>query len=135
LFGCLAAATLTVLLACRPAPRAKGDPGDAGRAGNGGRDGTSGSGGAMGGFGGNSGGGTRQGGTLAFGGKVAECEANRFGGASNVTFAGTTWTADFSHGEMVRNGYDETMTISPRNSQHFFQGWDPYSTASTALLP
>jgi endo-1,4-beta-xylanase len=66
---------------------------------------------------------------------LADTESNPFAGASNVTFAGTKWTADFSHGEIVRNGYDETMTISPCNLQYFFQGRDPYSTASTALLP
>jgi endo-1,4-beta-xylanase len=66
---------------------------------------------------------------------LADTESNPFAGASNVTFSGTKWTADISHGEIVRNGYDETLTIDPCNMQYFFQGRDPYSTASTALLP
>ena len=66
---------------------------------------------------------------------LADTEANPFAGASNVTFAGTKWTADISHGEILRAGYEETLTINPCNLQYFFQGRDPYSTASTALLP
>jgi hypothetical protein len=33
--------------------------------------------------------------------------------ASNVTFSGTAWIQDFSSGEMIRSGYDQTLTISP----------------------
>ena len=66
---------------------------------------------------------------------LADTEANPFAGASNVTFSGTKWTADISHGEIIRDGYDETLTIDPCNMQYFFQGRDQYSTASTALLP
>lgn len=44
----------------------------------------------------------------------------------NVTFeAGVTpWTIDFSHGEMIRDGYDETLTIDPKNMQFLYQGLD-----------
>lgn len=44
----------------------------------------------------------------------------------NVTFeAGVTpWTKDFSHGEMIRDGYDETLTIDPKNMQFLYQGLD-----------
>ncbi len=66
---------------------------------------------------------------------LADSEASPFAGASNVTFTGTKWTADISSGEIVRDGYDETMTVSPCNLRYFFQGRDPYSTATTALLP
>ena len=49
-----------------------------------------------------------------------------FLGAPNVTFqAGVrAWTADFSHGEMIRDGYDETLTIDPNNMQYLYQGMD-----------
>jgi endo-1,4-beta-xylanase len=66
---------------------------------------------------------------------LADTEAAPFAGASNVTFSGTKWTADISHGEIVRDGYDETLTINPCGMQYFFQGRDQYSTASAALLP
>jgi endo-1,4-beta-xylanase len=67
---------------------------------------------------------------------LADTEASPFAGASNVTFStANKWTADISHGELIRDGYDETMTINPCNMQYFFQGRDQYSTASVALLP
>ena len=48
-----------------------------------------------------------------------------FAGASNVTFTGTPWTIDISHGEMIRAGYDETLAIDPCNMRFLFQGADP----------
>jgi endo-1,4-beta-xylanase len=48
-----------------------------------------------------------------------------FAGPSNVTFSGTAWTIDISHGEMVRGGYDETLAIDPCNMRYLFQGADP----------
>jgi endo-1,4-beta-xylanase len=66
---------------------------------------------------------------------LADTESNPFAGASNVTFSGTKWTADISHGEIVRDGYDETMTVNPCNLQYFFQGRNQYATVSATLLP
>lgn len=50
--------------------------------------------------------------------------AQPFAGLNNVAFdAGVTpWTADISHGEMIRVGYDETLTIDPANLQFLYQG-------------
>jgi hypothetical protein len=49
-----------------------------------------------------------------------------FMGSANVKAAdGTTlWSADISHGEMLRMGYDETMTIDPKNLHFLYQGMD-----------
>lgn len=48
-----------------------------------------------------------------------------FAGTRNVSFEGTQWTNDISHGEMVRAGYDETLEIEPCNMRYAFQGADP----------
>lgn len=52
-----------------------------------------------------------------------------FAGPSNVTFDGTAWTNDISHGELVRTNHDETLTIDACNLEFMFQGFDP--TAAT----
>ena len=52
-----------------------------------------------------------------------------FAGARNVSFEGTAWTDDISHGEAIRAGYDETLTIEPCGLRYVFQGADP--TANT----
>jgi endo-1,4-beta-xylanase len=66
---------------------------------------------------------------------LAASQANPFIAASNVTFSGTAWTQDFSSGEMIRSGYDQTLTISPCNIQYLYQGHDPSANQSYNLLP
>jgi endo-1,4-beta-xylanase len=49
-----------------------------------------------------------------------------FAGANNVTFAsGNAWTRDVSHGELLREGYDQTPTISLGCLRFLYQGVDP----------
>jgi endo-1,4-beta-xylanase len=48
-----------------------------------------------------------------------------FASTANVTFTGTPWTSDISHGEMIRSGYDETLTIDTCHLQYLYQGSDP----------
>jgi hypothetical protein len=62
---------------------------------------------------------------------LADTWASPFAGQSNVTFAAgvTPWTEDVSHGEMLRDGYDETLTIDARKLQYLFQGIDPKKTS------
>ena len=51
---------------------------------------------------------------------------NPFAGANNVTFeGGTAWTRDVSHGELLRDNYDQTPTISLECLRFLYQGVDP----------
>jgi hypothetical protein len=66
---------------------------------------------------------------------LADTRENPFAGARNVTFAGTDWTDDFSHGELIRSGVDQTLTVSPCNLRFLYQGMDPASNQPYNLLP
>jgi hypothetical protein len=66
---------------------------------------------------------------------LAGTQTAPFAGANNVTFDGTAWTQDISHGEMIRNGTDQTLTIDPCNLRYLYQGKDPNATDSYSLLP
>lgn len=59
--------------------------------------------------------------------------AQPFLGSRNVVAAdgGTVWSAGVSHGEFVRDGNDETMTLDPENLQFLYQGLPVGATASS----
>jgi hypothetical protein len=44
---------------------------------------------------------------------LADTEATLFARANNVSFDGTAWTQNISHGQMTRNGIDQTLTHRP----------------------
>ena len=57
--------------------------------------------------------------------ELAASEANPWAGAANVVFEGTPWTKSISHGEVVRELTDQTLTIDPCGLRFLYQGLDP----------
>jgi hypothetical protein len=66
---------------------------------------------------------------------LADTEDNPFAGFNNVTFTGTPWTTSISHGEMIRHGFDQRLTIDPHHLQYLYQGVDPTVNTDYSQLP
>jgi endo-1,4-beta-xylanase len=56
---------------------------------------------------------------------LADSGTNPFAGPGNVTFTGTPWTTDISHGDVLRSGVDQTQVIDPCGLRFLIQGADP----------
>jgi Glycosyl hydrolase family 62/Cellulose binding domain len=66
---------------------------------------------------------------------LAASESNPFARANNVTFSGTAWTRDISHGELLRASNDQTLTVSPCDMRYIYQGLDPAAGGDYNSLP
>jgi len=66
----------------------------------------------------------------------ADSAASPFAGNPNVSAepGATPWANGISHGELHREGSDETMTVDPKNLQLLYQGIPPGATAPDYLL-
>jgi hypothetical protein len=62
---------------------------------------------------------------------IADTPERPFAGWNNIRPAPGVepWTDNISHGELIRDGYEETLTIDPSNLRFLFQGmWDKHKS-------
>ncbi len=65
----------------------------------------------------------------------ASSENTPFAGKKNVTFSGSAWTNDISHGDIVREDPSEKKPIDPCNMKFLYQGRNPSINVDYGLLP
>jgi len=53
---------------------------------------------------------------------LAATREKPFAAPGNVRFTAEKWTDSFSHGEMIRAGYDEKLEVDPAKLRFIFQG-------------
>ncbi|WP_432499083.1 non-reducing end alpha-L-arabinofuranosidase family hydrolase [Kineococcus gypseus] len=67
---------------------------------------------------------------------LADSEERPYARSNNVSFTGTPWTQDISHGELIRSNVDQEPTIDPCEPMRFlYQGLDPAAGGDYAQLP
>lgn len=60
-------------------------------------------------------------------------ESDPFAGLNNMSYETgvTPWTRDISHGELLRDGYDETLILDPTQMRFLYQGLPQETPTST----
>jgi len=53
---------------------------------------------------------------------LAATKDKPFASLVNTQHAGTHWTDSFSHGELIRDGFDQTLQVNPAHLRFLFQG-------------
>jgi endo-1,4-beta-xylanase len=53
---------------------------------------------------------------------LAATESHPFARSSNVAFPGNAWTKGISHGELVRDSYDQALSINPCRLRYLYHG-------------
>jgi hypothetical protein len=53
---------------------------------------------------------------------LADTDSNPFAGNNNVTWPNGKWANGISHGELIRSGFDERLTVDPCNLEFLYQG-------------
>lgn len=53
---------------------------------------------------------------------LAATEGEPFAGLGNVAFGGDAWAKGISHGELIRDGHDQTLTVSPCHLRYLYHG-------------
>ena len=53
---------------------------------------------------------------------LAATKDKPFAGPVNTRHTGTHWTDSFSHGELIRDGFDQTLQVDPVHLRFLFQG-------------
>ncbi|MFI0732952.1 non-reducing end alpha-L-arabinofuranosidase family hydrolase [Streptomyces sp. NPDC021225] len=66
---------------------------------------------------------------------LAATEANPFARSNNVSFPSGAWTQDISHGELIRTGNDQTMTINSCRLHFLYQGMNPSADGDYSQFP
>ena len=66
---------------------------------------------------------------------LATSVSKSFAGGDNVTFDGPAWAEGVSHGELLRSGHDQTLTIDPCKPLRFlYQGLEAHAAGTDYIV-